>query len=149
MVFVSPDEGRAKHVRQVSSRVGAPLAVGYKYHTDHHVSNVTHLAGDVEGKTPVIVEDMIRTGGSLVECVDALLRHGCNPEIYVAATHGVLTASCFDSLAMSQIKEVVVTDTILLRDSAPDKFKVISVAPIFAEAIRRVHEDESITSLFN
>ena len=149
MVFVSPDEGRAKHVRQVSSRVGAPLAVGYKFHPDHHVSNVTHLAGDVKDKTPIIVEDMIRTGGSLVECVDALLSHGCKPEIYVAATHGVLTGECFEKLSRPEIKEVVVTDTIPIKSNAPDKFKVLSVAPVFAEAIRRVHEDESITSLFH
>ena len=149
MVFVSPDEGRAKHVRQVSSRVGAPLAVGYKFHPDHHVSNVTHLAGDVKGKTPIIVEDMIRTGGSLVECVDALLSHGCKPEIYVAATHGVLTGECFDKLSRPEIKEVIVTDTIPLKAGAPEKFKVLSVASVFAEAIRRVHEDESITSLFH
>lgn len=148
MVFVSPDEGRAKHVRQVSSRVGAPLAVGYKFHPDHHVSNVTHLAGDVKGKIPVIIEDMIRTGGSIVECVDALLSHGCKPEIYVAATHGVLTGECFEKLSRPEIKEVVVTDTIPLREGAPEKFKVLSVAPVFAEAIKRVHDDESITSLF-
>lgn len=149
MVFVSPDEGRAKHVRQVSSRVGAPLAVGYKFHPDHHVSSVTHLAGDVKGKTPVIVEDMIRTGGSLVECIDSLLSHGCNPDIYIAATHGVLTGQCFEKLNRPEVKEVIVTDTIPLKASAPEKFKVLSVAPLFAEAIRRVHEDLSITSLFN
>jgi len=159
MVFVSPDEGRAKHVRQVSSRVGAPLAVGYKFHPDQRVENedgtchpvtaVTHIAGDVAGKTPIIIEDMIRTGGSIVECVDALLEHGCRPEIYVAATHGLFTGSCFQKLDRPEIKEVVVTDTIPLRIGAPDKFKVLSVSSIFAEAIRRVHEDQSITSLFN
>lgn len=148
LVFVSPDEGRAKHVRQVSSRVGAPLAVGYKFHPDHHISSVTHLAGDVEGKTPVIVEDMIRTGGSLMECVDSLLAHGCEPNIYVAATHGVFTNSAFEKLSRPEIKEVVVTDTIPIQGGAPDKFKVLSVSSLFAEAVRRVHEDESITSLF-
>jgi len=110
MVFISPDEGRAKHVRSVSSRVGAPLAVGYKFHPDHHVSSVTHLAGDVKGKTPIIVEDMIRTGGSLIECIDSLLSHGCKPEIYIAATHGVLTASCFEKLSRPEVKEVIITD---------------------------------------
>lgn len=148
MVFVSADEGRAKHVRQVSSRVGAPLAVGYKYHPDQHVSSVTHLAGDVKGKTPIIVEDMIRTGGSLVECVETLLSHGCRPEIYIAATHGIFTADAFARLSRPEIKEVVVTDTVPLRPGAPDNFKVLSVAPLFAEAVRRVHEDQSITSLF-
>jgi len=148
MVFVSPDEGRAKHVRQVSSRVGAPLAVGYKYHPDHMVSNVTHIAGDVRGKTPIIVEDMIRTGGSVIECVDALLEHGCNPEVYVAATHAVFTERSFAKLDRAEIKEVVVTDTIPLRPGAPEKYKVLSVSSLFAEAIKRVHEDQSITSLF-
>lgn len=148
MVFVSPDEGRAKHVRQVSSRVGAPLAIGYKFHPDHHQSNVTHLAGEVKGKTPIIIEDMIRTGGSIMECVDALLEHGCKPEVYVAATHGVFTLDSFGRLDRPEIKEIVVTDTIPMGPGAPDKFKVVSVSSLFAEAIRRVHEDESITSLF-
>jgi ribose-phosphate pyrophosphokinase len=148
LVFVSPDEGRAKHVRQVSSRVGAPLAVGYKYHPDHHVSSVTHLAGDVKGKTPVIVEDMIRTGGSIVECVKSLLDHGCNPEIYVAATHGVYTNHVFDLLNIPEIKEVITTDTIPIPEGIPEKFKVLSVANTFAEAIKRVQENRSITSLF-
>jgi len=148
MVFVSADEGRAKHVRQVSSRVGAPLAVGYKYHPDHHVSSVTHLAGDVEGKIPIIVEDMIRTGGSILECAEALLERGCKPEIYVAATHGLFTNDCFEKLSIPQIKEVITTDSIPTRPDAPEKYKVLSVAPMFAEAIRRVHEDQSITSLF-
>ncbi len=148
MVFVSPDEGRAKHVRQVSSRVGAPLAVGYKFHPDHHVSSVTHLAGNVEGMTPVIVEDMIRTGGSIIECVETLLQNGCKPEIYVAATHGLFTGSAFDKLSMPEIKEVVVTDSVPLAADAPDKIRVLSVSSLFAEAIKRIHEDQSITSLF-
>ncbi len=129
--------------------MGAPLAVGYKYHPDHMVSNVTHIAGDVRGKTPIIVEDMIRTGGSIVECVDALLEHGCKPEVYVAATHGVFTEKSFAKLDRPEIKEVVVTDTIPLKPGAPDKFKVLSVSSLFAEAVKRVHEDRSITSLFS
>lgn len=151
-VFVSADEGRAKHVRQVSSRVGAPLAVGYKFHPDTMVSDLTHLAGDVKGKTPVIIEDMIRTGGSLVECVKSLLKNGCNPEIYIAATHGVFTNSSFEKLSIPEIKEVVVTDTIPLQlqngVEIPTKFKVLSVSIIFAEAIRRIHNNESISLLY-
>jgi ribose-phosphate pyrophosphokinase len=149
IVLVSPDEGRVKNVRKVSSNLGAPLAVGYKFHPDHHVSEVTHLAGDVKDKTPVIVEDMIRTGGSINECVDALLNAGCEPEIYVAATHGVLTGSVFEKLNRPEIKEIVVTDTIPLPLNAPpEKFKVLSVAPVFAEAIKRIHDDMSVSTLF-
>ena len=149
IVVVSTDEGRVKTVRQVSSRLGAPIAVGYKYHPNHHVSEMTHLAGDVKGKTPIIVEDIITTGGSINECVDALLAHECKPEIYVAATHGVLTKPAFERLNRPEIREVVVTDTIPAPpDGKLERLTVLTVAPLFAEAVRRVHEDESITSLF-
>ena len=150
MVIVSPDEGRVKKVRQVTGRLQAPLAVGYKFHPDHHVSEVTHLAGDVKGKIPIIIEDMITTGGSVCECVDSLLQHGCKPEIYVAATHGVLTGPALDRLSRPEIKEVIVTDTIgLPAEKQIPKLKTLSVASLFGEAIRRVHVHESITSLFD
>lgn len=149
-VIVSTDEGRVKTVRQVSSRVKAPIAVGYKYHPEHGVTEVTHLAGDVKGKTPIIVEDIITTGGSICECVDALLAHGCKPEIYVAATHGVLTGPAFERLNRPEIKELLITDTV---PAPPEgmlpQLKVLSVSRLFAEAILRVHEDKSITSLFD
>jgi len=148
IVVVSTDEGRVKTVRQVSSRLGAPIAVGYKFHPEHQKTEMTHLAGDVKGKTPIIIEDIITTGGSITECVDALLAHGCNPEIYIAATHGVLTGPAFERLSRPEIKEVVITDTLPRPNEKLDSLKVLSVAPLFAEAIRRVHKDESITSLF-
>lgn len=151
IVVVSADEGRVKKVRKVVTRLNAPLAVGYKHHPGHGVSEVTHLAGDVRGKTPIIIEDMISTGGSIVECVNALLANGCNPEIYVGATHGVLSGPAFERLSMPEIKEVVVTNTIPVPADNPmgDRLKVLSVAPMFAEAIRRIHENESINSLFD
>lgn len=151
IVVVSADEGRVKKVRKVVSRLNAPLAVGYKHHPDHGVSEVTHLAGDVRGKTPIIIEDMISTGGSIIECVDSLLAHGCKPEIYVGATHGVLAGPAFERLNRPEIKEIVVTNTIPVpeENALGDKLKVLSVAPVFAEAIRRVHENESINSLFD
>lgn len=150
IVVVSADEGRVKKVRKVVTRLNAPLAVGYKHHPEQGISEVTHLAGDVRGKTPVIIEDMISTGGSIMECVDALLAQGCKPEIYVGATHGVLSGQAFERLSRPEIKEVVVTNTIPVpADKSNGKVKVLSVAPIFAEAIRRVHENQSINSLFD
>lgn len=149
VVVVSTDEGRVKTVRQVSSRLKAPIAVGYKFHPEHQKTEMTHLAGDVKGKVPIIVEDIITTGGSITECVDALLFHGCKPEIYIAATHGVLTEPSFKRLNRPEIREVIVTDTVPAPpDGSVERLKVLSVAPLFGEAIRRVHEDESITSLF-
>ncbi|MHB0912407.1 MAG: ribose-phosphate diphosphokinase [Armatimonadota bacterium] len=149
IVVVSPDEGRVKKVRQVVSRLKAPLAVGYKHHPEMGVSEVTHLAGDVRGKTPIIIEDIISTGGSIMECVDSLLAHGCKPEIYIGATHGVLTGPAFERLSRPEIKEVVITNTIPVPpEKLGEKIKVLSVAPLLAEAMRRVHENESINSLF-
>ena len=150
IVVVSPDEGRVKKVRKVVTRLNAPLAVGYKHHPGHGVSEVTHLAGDVAGKIPIIIEDIISTGGSIIECVDALLEHGCKPEIYVAATHGVLVGPACERLARKEIKEVIVTNTIPIPEEyTKGNLKVLSVAPLFAEAVRRVHENESINSLFD
>jgi len=148
IVFVSPDEGRAKHTRQISSRVGAPLAVCYKFHPDHMETSISHLAGDVKGKIPVLTEDMIRTGGSINECVETLLAHGCKPEIYVAATHGLFTGKCFELLSRPEIKEIITLDTIPRQANAPEKFKTISCSNILAEAIHRIHNNMSITSLF-
>jgi ribose-phosphate pyrophosphokinase len=149
IVVVSPDEGRVKKVRQVVTRLNAPLAVGYKHHPEQGISEVTHLAGDVKGKTPIIIEDIISTGGSIMECVDALLENGCKPEIYIGATHGVLVGKAYERLARPEIREVVVTDTIPVpEERIGERLCVLSIAPLLAQAIKRVHENESINSLF-
>lgn len=148
VVFVSPDEGRAKHTRFISSQLGAPLAVCYKFHPEHMETTISHIAGDVKDKIPVLTEDMIRTGGSINECVETLLANGCKPEIYVAATHGLFTGKCFELLNRPEIKEIITLDTIPRKADAPNNFKTISCAPILAEAIKRIHENQSIQSLF-
>jgi ribose-phosphate pyrophosphokinase len=151
VVIVSPDEGRVKQARKLVRQLNAPLAVGYKHHEAHGHTEITDLAGDVRGKTPIILEDMITTGGSIIECVEALLAHGAKPEIYVAATHGVLAGSAVDRLQdHPAICEVIVTDSVPLPpDRQRSKIKQISVAPMLGEAIRRVNLDMSITSLFD
>ena len=151
LVIVSPDEGRVKQARKLVRQLNAPLAVGYKHHEHHGHTEVTDLAGDVRGKIPIILEDMITTGGSIIECVEALLEHGAQPEIYVAATHGVLAGSAPDRLQdHPAIAEVVITDSVPLPpEKHRPKIKQISVAPMLGEAIRRVNQDMSITSLFD
>lgn len=151
VVIVSPDEGRVKQARKLVRRLDAPLAVGYKHHETHGHTEITQLAGDVAGKTPIILEDMITTGGSIIECVDALLEHGANPEIYVAATHGILAANAVNRLNdHPAIAEVVVTDSVpLAPEKRRGKIKQLSVASMLAEAIRRVNQDESVSSLFD
>lgn len=151
VVIVSPDEGRVKKARKLVRHLNAPLAVGYKHHEFHGHTEITDLAGDVRGKIPVILEDMITTGGSIIECVEALLGHGAQPEIYVAATHGVLAANAVDRLNdHPAIAEVVVTDSVPLPpEKHRPKIKQISIAAMFAEAIRRVNQDMSVSSLFD
>ncbi len=149
-VVVSPDEGRVKKTRKVVAALGLQLAVGYKYHPAHQATSVTHLAGDVRGKAPIIIEDMITSGGSMVEACDTLLAHGCKPEIHIASTHGIFSGDAVRRLAdRPDVAEIVVTDTVPLPESKRHpKIKVLSVAPLFGEAIRRAHDDESISSLF-
>jgi len=151
IVVVSPDEGRVKKTRKVVAALGAPLAVGYKHHPKLGQTEVTHLAGDVKGKTPIIIEDMITSGGSIMEAVDALLAHGCNPEVYVACTHGILAGDAVPRLtSRPEICEIVMTDTVPLpAEKHHEKIKVLTVAPLFGEAIHRANNDLSITSLFD
>src|SRR5579871_4447843 len=151
IVVVSPDEGRVKKSRKVVAALNAPLAVGYKHHPGHEITEVTHLAGDVQGKTPIIVEDMITSGGSMIEAVDSLLAHGCNPEIYIACTHGVFAGNAVERLtSRPEIAEIVTTDTIPLPpEKRHPKIKCLSVASLFGEAIHRANNDLSITSLFD
>jgi len=151
VVVVSPDEGRVKKVRKVVHALKAPLAVGYKHHPGHMVTEVTHLAGDVRDKVPVIVEDMITTGGSIIQAVDALLAHGCTPQIHIAATHGILARNAVERLcARPEIAEIVITDSVPLPpEKRHPKITVLSVASLFGEAIHRASKDLSITSLFD
>lgn len=151
VVIVSPDEGRVKQARQLVRLLDAPLAVGYKHHETHDHTEITDLAGDVKGKIPIILEDMITTGGSIIECVKALIANGAQPEIHIAATHGVFAKDAVDRLNdHPAIAEVIVTDSVPLpQEKERPKIKVLSAAPLFGEAIRRVNQDMSISSLFD
>jgi ribose-phosphate pyrophosphokinase len=149
VVAVSPDEGRVKTVRRIAGRLNAPLAVGYKVHPEDGVSEITGLAGDVRGKRCVVYDDIISTGGSIMEIIDALLEHGALPEITVACTHAVLAGPALERLARPEIAELIVTDTISLPpEKRLPKTTVLSVAPLFASAIRRIWADESVSSLW-
>jgi ribose-phosphate pyrophosphokinase len=149
VVVVSPDEGRVKTVRRLAGVLAAPLAVGYKVHPEHGRSEITGLAGDVRGKTCVIYDDIISTGGSINEIVDAVLENGANPEVIVACTHPVLAGKAVERLSRPEIAELIVTDTIPLPPAKRlPKTTVLSTAALFAEAIQRIWTDESVSSLF-
>jgi ribose-phosphate pyrophosphokinase len=103
----------------------------------------------VDGKTAVIIDDEINTGGSLIETVNALIAEGAK-EVYSCATHGVFSGSAIERIEASALKEVIVTDTIPLPEGTEsDRITILSVAPLFGEAIRRIHRGESVGALFS
>jgi ribose-phosphate pyrophosphokinase len=149
-VVVSPDEGRVKQARRIAGVLKAPLAVAYRGEADCGPETDLHLAGDVRDRTPVIVEDMITTGQSVLDACDVLLGAGCRPAIRVVCTHGVLAGDAAERLAARpEIVEIVITDTVPHDASMlSPKIAVLSIAEVFGEAIRRANQNLSISSLF-
>ncbi|GIG53664.1 ribose-phosphate diphosphokinase [Demequina activiva] len=150
LTIVSPDAGRVRLADQWSDHLGAPLAIIHK-RRDPSVPNqvkVHELVGEVEGRTCVLVDDMIDTGGTIVQAAEALFENGAK-DVIVASTHGLLSGPAMERLRDSQISEVVITDTLPIEDSKKfDKLTVLSIAPLIARAVNEVFEDGSVTSLF-
>jgi ribose-phosphate pyrophosphokinase len=149
VVMVSPDAGGTERARAFAKRLGCTLAVIDKRRTGPNVAEVMHLIGDVTGKTAIILDDMIDTAGTLTQAALALKEHGATA-IFACATHAVLSGPAIERIRNSAIETVVVTDTIPLSQDGMEsgRIMVLSVAELLAEAIRRIHEDESVSSLF-
>ena len=149
LVVVSPDVGGIKTARAYAKRFKCGLAIVDKRRIDDEKAEVMHIMGDVKGKTAVIVDDMVATAGSLVEAVEAIKKSGAL-EVYAAITHPVLCGPAIERIKKSKLKELIVTDTIPIgKEKKLDKIKVLSVAPLLAEAIKRIHNEESLSVLFN
>lgn len=149
VVMVSPDAGGTERARAFAKRLEYSLAVIDKRRTGPNVAEVMHLIGDVRDKIAVILDDMIDTAGTLTQAAKALKQNGAKA-VYACATHGVLSGPAIERINASDIEEVVLTDTIPYAhsDQVTTKIKMLSVADLLAEAIRRIHEDESVSSLF-
>jgi ribose-phosphate pyrophosphokinase len=149
VVMVSPDAGGTERARAFAKRMECTLAVIDKRRTGPNVAEVMHLIGDVRGKIAIILDDMIDTAGTLTQAAKALKENGASA-IYACATHGVLSGPAIERINNSDIEEIVLTDTIPLGDKEQQtgKVRMLSVADLLAEAIRRIHEDESVSSLF-
>ena len=149
LVVVSPDVGGIKMARAYAKRLRASLAMVDKRRINHLEAEVMDIMGEVKGMNALIVDDLVSTAGSLVEAVRALKDAGAR-EVYAAITHPVLSGPARERLSASALKELVVTDTIPIpADRKLPKVKVLSVAPLFAEAIRCIHEEASISGLFH
>ncbi|MDD5006206.1 MAG: ribose-phosphate pyrophosphokinase [Candidatus Omnitrophica bacterium] len=148
IVVVAPDVGGIKMARAYAKRLGATLAILDKRRISPESTEVMHLLGDVDAKTAIIVDDLVATGGSLIEAAAALHSRGVK-EIYAAITHGVLSGDAISKIEKSFLKELLITDTIPLPSSAKiKKIKVLSVAELLAEAIKRIRTEQSISCLF-
>ena len=149
LVVVSPDAGFVKKARQYASFLGASLAIGDKERKDHgENAEVLELIGDVRGKTALLVDDVLLSGGTLVEMAAKLLEAGAR-EVYAAVTHGAISERSLERLTGSPIRKLFITDSVETQPVAlPKIVEVVSVAPLFGEAIRRIHDKESISVLF-
>lgn len=148
-VVVSPDMGSVKRAREFAGRLGMPLAIVDKRRPKENVSEVMNLIGEVKDKHCIILDDMIDTAGTLVKGAKAIMEHGAL-SVRACATHPVFSGPALDYIENSDLTELLVCDSIPLseRAAANPKIKVLSLAPLIAEAIRRIHKDESVSSLF-
>ncbi len=147
-VVVSPDVGRATEARRLANFLDLPLAMLYKRRTSPTETHVTHVIGEVAGLRPIMIDDMISTAGTMRRGIDALLRLGARPSVTVAATHAVFTPPALERLTHDAIERVIVTDTIPFA-GVHEQVQVLSVAPLLAKAIRNVHDNASVSSLFS
>jgi len=161
LTVVSPDAGGVERARFFAQKVGAPLAIVDKRRTDINVTEVMHVIGDVSGKTCLIIDDIIDTAGTLVKTVDALYAAGAET-VYAGASHAVLSGPAIDRIANSRLEQLVVTNTVPLRESAQKltvagsdpaqklpKIKVLSIAGLLGAAIESIHMETSVSTLFN
>jgi len=149
IVVVSPDAGGVERARAFAKRLDANIAIGDKRREKKDVAEVTRIVGDVDGQTAVIVDDIVSTGGSLVQTAEALRAAGAK-RVLAAITHPVLAGSAVKRIEESCIERFITTDTIPLSPTVEhgEKFVVTSVAHLLGEAIRRIHNEESVSSLF-
>jgi ribose-phosphate pyrophosphokinase len=148
-VFVSPDAGGVERTRAYAKRLGADLAIIDKRREAKNVSEVMNIIGDVEGRDCVILDDMIDTAGTMANAARALKEKGAK-RVMAAATHPVLSGPAIERIVDSPLEEVIVTDSIPLtaEAEATGRFRVLSVASLLGEAIKRIHHSDSVSSLF-
>ncbi|MBI5143122.1 MAG: ribose-phosphate pyrophosphokinase [Nitrospirae bacterium] len=149
LVVVSPDAGGAERARAFAKRLDTPLAIVDKRREKANVSEVMNVIGNVEGKDTLLLDDMIDTAGTIVQAAKALKDQGAK-RVFAACTHGVLSGPAIDRMNASVIDKLIVTNTIPMGEKMTqcDKIVQLSTAPILGEAIRRIHEETSVSSLF-
>ena len=148
LVLVSPDAGGVERARAIAKRLNAGLAIIDKRRDGPNVALFMYLIGDVKNKDVVVIDDMIDTAGTLIQAVEAVKREGAR-RVLACAVHGVLSGPALNRIEESPLEEVIITNSVpLTPGKASPKVHVLSVAPLLAEAIRRIHDEESVSTLF-
>jgi ribose-phosphate pyrophosphokinase len=147
LVIIAPDAGRVKLVRKFAQKVGAPYALMEKERPAQQVAEIGYVIGDVKGKTAVIVDDIIGTGGTLSAAAQTVLDEGAK-KVYAVATHGLFSGNAFQTLEDSPLAGIVVTDTVPLRENAPGLISQLTCADILEDSIRRIFTDDSVSEIF-
>ncbi|MCH4200887.1 ribose-phosphate diphosphokinase, partial [Clostridium tyrobutyricum] len=149
VVVVSPDLGSVTRARKFADKLHTQIAIIDKRRPKANVCEVMNIIGDIKDKTVILVDDMIDTAGTITNGANSLIERGAK-EVYACCSHAVLSGPAIERIENSSIKELVMLNTINLpQEKMLDKFKVLSVAPVFAEAIRRIYEDISVSKLFD
>ncbi|MBU0482288.1 MAG: ribose-phosphate pyrophosphokinase [Proteobacteria bacterium] len=149
IIMVSPDAGGVERTRAYAKRLDADLAIIDKRRERANVAQAMNVIGDVRGKKAIILDDMVDTAGTLCAAADMLVGAGAK-EVYACCSHGVLSGPAIERIENSQIKNLVITNSVPLRGSAIDckKIKVLSIGNLLGEAIKQIHNEESVSSLF-
>ncbi len=147
LTIVSPDAGGVERARFFAKRLGAQLAIVDKRRVRENEAEVMHVIGKVKGRTILITDDIIDTAGTVTHTVEALKEEGCR-EVFVSASHPVLSGPAMERIERSPIDRLLTTDSIPLGERISPKIEVLTVAPLLGEAIKRIHEETSVSSLF-
>jgi ribose-phosphate pyrophosphokinase len=147
LVIIAPDAGRVKLVRKFAQKVGAPYALMEKERPAQQVAEIGYVIGDVKGKTAVIVDDIIGTGSTLSAAAQTVLDEGAE-RVFAVATHGLFSGNAFENLVSGPLSGIVVTDTVPLREGAPDLITQLTCADILEDSIRRIFTDDSVSEIF-
>ena len=149
IVVVSPDHGGVTRARKMAERLKTPIAIIDKRRPRPNVAEVMNIVGNIEGKIAILIDDIIDTAGTITLAANALIENGAT-EVYACCTHPVLSGPAIERIQNSKIKELVITNTIHLPEEKKiDKIVELSVAPLIGEAIIRVHEEQSVSTLFD
>lgn len=148
-VIVAPDAGRVQMATHYANRLGLPVVIIHKRRIGPEQTEVAHVVGEVSGKRPIIIDDMITTAGTIGRSVQALLDQNADPDVRVVATHAVLVGRWMEQLSNPAISGILVTNTIPIpQEKRIPGMEVVSVAPLIADAIGRIHDDRSVSDLF-